>query len=291
MNVVLSMDRARHNNADSLELGFRVVDELSTDMRDIPNPRQRERRRRGSASTKEYAEGRPEDPSRMDILERSITALARSVEHMHIGREPPHTDRNFRPETPRYPTTPFSRQDREAFVHDYMGLERMDMPQLEGKHTTNEVLTEKKIPKPFMFIEKFGLDTLTKKMNHRANITAQEYVNAFVRMLWDPRARDAAALPFELAHLKDVTTDIVTRHWSSVRSWAQCVFDSIDNGAYDWPAFSRSRTIGFACRSAAHHSMRPHLKAPPAHARHCAWIIIISAVRMVGNICTTSRMV
>ena len=60
-------------------------------------------------------------------------------------------------------------------------------------------------------------------------------MNAFVCMLCDPRARDMAALPYQLAHLKDVTTDIVARPWSAVHSWTQCVFDSIDSSTYNWP--------------------------------------------------------
>ena len=232
------MERGRNFNPDSLEMGFRVVDEVgsqTTTDREVEFRRRDRQQRRDSSSTREYGDTRVEDPSRMDAIERSITALARSVEHLRVNRE--HSQRpepSRLLETPRYPTTPFSRHDRDAYVNDYMTREKMEIPSQEGKHTC-DILTERKIPKPYMFIEKFGLDTLKKKMDYRSNITAQEYVNSFVRMLCDPRARDMAALPFQLAHLKDVTTDIVTRPWSAVRSWTQCVFDSIDSSAYSWP--------------------------------------------------------
>ena len=218
---------------DLLERGYRVVDEIGSstiDARDMQDHRRQDRRRRDSISTREYADGRPEDPTRMEVIERSIASLARSVENMRTSGHPNPHRRESRP----VPTTPFSRHDRDAYVQDFISKETMEIPMYEGRQLAHDPIVDKAIPKPYMFIEKFGLDTIKKKMDYRSSMTANEYVNAYVRMLCDNRVRDSTTLAQQLAHLKDVTTDIIARPWSAVRSWSQCVFDSIENSTYTW---------------------------------------------------------
>ena len=53
-------------------------------------------------------------------------------------------------------------------------------------------------------------------------------------MLSDPRARNTLDLPHQIAHLHDVTTDIMNRHWPSVRQWSHFVFDEIEKGTFLW---------------------------------------------------------
>ena len=83
------------------------------------------------------------------------------------------------------------------------------------------------IPKPYMFVKKLSGASLPKKQDYRPNITANEYVNAFVAMLCDHRARDSLN---QMKHLHDVTTDILTRPWPSVREWSQSIFDEVEKG-------------------------------------------------------------
>ena len=116
------MDRGKSYNVDALQLGFRVEDEVgsqNTIDREVDCRRRHRRQRRDSASKREYGDHKTEDPSRLEVIERSITALAKSVEHMRLDRTwhgRPEPSRLL--ETPRYPTMPFSSQDRDAYVTD-----------------------------------------------------------------------------------------------------------------------------------------------------------------------------
>ena len=109
-------------------------------------------------------------------------------------------------------------------------------------------------------------------------------MNAFVCMLYDPRARDMASLHYQFAHLKDVTTDIVARPWSAVHSWTQCVFDSIDSSTYNWPNAQQIQN-----NSDWPSMARPstsHRRAREKNMRSCVWTSTASAVHLAVNLST-----
>ena len=208
----------RRNRAGGLAgRGYLVTDEVGSTSTMGENLYRRE-----SVSTRGYIHER-EDPStrRFEAIERSLALVLERMEGQRMAST----------------THGHSRQnggDREAFVRDHLARENMEVPQYEGKLYTTDMFVKKLIPKPYMFIQKPSLSNMKKKLEYRGSVSAQEYVAAFVRMLSDHRARDPSILVHQIAHLRDVTQDIINFSWPSVREWSHCVFDSIERGDYFW---------------------------------------------------------
>ena len=254
---------------DNLDSAFRLVDEIGGSLAGAaarPPPSLRH----DSVSTRPYNDNRNDGTEgRMDAMERSLSAMARSLQEMRISREqnpPPPPLGRYRHYSDR---GHLSRQDPDDFVRDHLQRERMDMPNFEGKQYAGDIFTTRLIPKPYMFVKKLSSASLRKKQNYRPNITASEYVNAFIAMLCDYRAREPADILNQLKHLHDVTTDIMTRPWHSVREWSQSVFDEIEKGDLTWNDFSSIQfarcCLSFIGAASAHDSTAatPQSSNPP----------------------------
>ena len=216
---------------ESLDSAFRTVDEIGSTMDFRAHPRHE------SVSTKPYGEDeRHVNPdSRMDAMERSLADMARAIREMRINQPDQPAPRSGRDrhwsERAAFPRSPAREED---FVREFLAKEKMDIPNYDGKQYAGDIFITRLIPKPYMFVKKLSSASLKKKQDYRPNITANEYVNAFIAMLCDHRARDPADLLHQLRHLHDVSTDALTRPWVNVRDWSQSVFDEIEKGNLAW---------------------------------------------------------
>ena len=226
--------------AGILELGgarYKILDELAH------TPHRRDHYA-DSETTRPYSHGQdqPTDASRrVDIMERTLSELVNRIDDMTVSR-----DAGAR----RPPLQ--SACTQEAFVRAHMQRERMDIPAQEGKNDIADFFIRNPIPKPYMFVEKPELNCAKKKLEYRQNITANEYIHAYVAMICDMRARDPAVLLQQLRHLRDVAHDITKFQWPTVRAWTQGVFDSVEKGLYSWDDTQSIQNDRFLALRASH---------------------------------------
>ena len=161
--AVVSENRERSGAAaaarlDNLDSALRLVDEIGGS---IAAATARPSLRHDSDSTKPYGEdGRQESSETcMDAMERSLSAMARSLQKMHLVREqPPQTRHRHCSDRVHQP-----RQDPDDFVRDYLHREKMDMQNFEGKQYAGDIFTTRLIPKPYMFVKRMSSVSLREK--------------------------------------------------------------------------------------------------------------------------------
>ena len=200
---------------------FRVIDAIRSDvvMDDM------HRRSEDLASTMGYEHGEPiREPSsdqRMDTLERAMTALVLKVDRALDNRASTPVEDHCRPQPSH---------DRDSYVRAHLDRDILDIPTQEGKHLVGDIFVQKLIPKPYMFVDHLEGKSLKQKQDYRAHMTLFEYINGFISMLCDTRARYKLDFMDQIAHLRDVTEDIITCKWPSVRQWSNLIFDLIEKG-------------------------------------------------------------
>ena len=204
------------------EDAFRVIDDIRSDFNthdELPRPRD------DLASSRGYSHDEARD-QRMDSLERAILTLTVKMDSMLENRTSTPTFQNGgRPPVP---------QDRDVYVRAHMDRERLEIPNQDGKAMAGDIFTHKLIPKPHMFIDRLEGKTMKQKQEYRGNMTRMEYINGFVSMLCDPRARADIDFVRQFEHLRDVTEDCVTCTWQSVHQWSCLIFDLVEKGRISW---------------------------------------------------------
>ena len=105
--------------------------------------------------------------------------------------------------------------DRDTFKRQHLDKERFDIPAQDGKHMAGDIYVHKLIPKPYMFVDHLEGKSLKQIQDYKDNVTALEYVNV--------------DFMDQLAHLRDVTEDIVMCTWES-----NLIFDLVEKGHITW---------------------------------------------------------
>ena len=217
----MSLQRGKSDRMTSAQLdrlmeedAFRVIDDIRSEA-DLP------RARNGDAEmTREYSNEQRD--SRMDSMERMMAQLAVRIDLALDRRASTPVEPSWRP------------SDRETYVRAHMERERLEIPPQEGKGLAGDIFVQKLIPKPHMFIDKLEGKTLRQKQDYREAMTLPEYLNGYVSMLCDPRARSELEFMDQIAHLRDVTEDAITCTWPSVRRWSCLIFDLVEKGRISW---------------------------------------------------------
>ena len=104
----------------------------------------------------------------------------------------------------------------------------------DGKGIVSDIYVRNLSPKPYMYLERPGLNTVRKKLDARQTMTYQEYVHAYLKLMRDPRANQSHLIYFHLEHLHNIAEDALKREWAPIRAWSQKVFDDIEKGSYTW---------------------------------------------------------
>ena len=191
---------------------------------------------------------------RVDILEDQVRGVRQDVASIHhkldrlvdvaTARQPT-LQRASTPAPHRAPTEPnhyrdqypppralVTEENRDGYVDYYSRADRFQPPVNKGKR--DQMDTEPKICKPYMYIIRETCQTMKQKLEVRCELSALEYTNALIKLLMDPQGADPEDRPHIMRHLRDVTHDAMERPWSAVRKWSQSVFDSVELGDFCW---------------------------------------------------------
>lgn len=88
--------------------------------------------------------------------------------------------------------------------------------------------------KPYMFIEREGVQTIRQKLDLRASLSMIEYISCTLALLRETDAYSANDLHDIIRHLGAVAIDAMVRPWPSVRRWSQHIWDLIERGRCKW---------------------------------------------------------
>ena len=121
------------------------------------------------------------------------------------------------------------------YVMEQLRREEFAVPRNdEGKGLASDMFIRELIPKPYMYLDRPGISTLTKKLDVRDTMTFHEYLICMIKMIRDPRADNQGLLDNHLEHLQQVIQDAAARDWPSVRRWSQSTFDAVEKGSASW---------------------------------------------------------
>ena len=104
----------------------------------------------------------------------------------------------------------------------------------DGKGFTNDIFNKTLAPKPFMYLDRPGVNTIKKKLEQRETMTYKEYMLAYLKMTRDPRAGQSQLIYYHMEHLQHIAEDALKRDWVVVRAWSQNTLDEIEKGTYSW---------------------------------------------------------
>ena len=126
-------------------------------------------------------------------------------------------------------------QTYSDYVAHQLQQEDFTVPRSDhGKAMYPDIFVNNLAPKPYMFIERPGVNTMKKKLELRDSLPFNEYMAAYLRMIRDPRADQEHLNEFHVEHLQQVCEDSMKRDWPMVRRWSQATLDDIEKGKYGW---------------------------------------------------------
>ena len=199
--------------------------------------------------------------ARMEVMERNMATIAQTLQELRLNQDQRPVTNHASRGRHLSERAPASRHhhSQDDFVRDHVARERMEILSYEGKQYAGDIFTMQLIPKPYMFVKKLSGNSLKKKQDYRQNITATEYVDAFMAMLCDYRAREPADLFNQMKHLHDVTTDIMSCPWPSIR---KCHSLSLMRSRKErWRGGKKRHSVCalpvFLCRHITHRQCRP----------------------------------
>ena len=128
--------------------------------------------------------------------------------------------------------------NRDGYVDMQLRKESLKHEKIDGKsHFLNDLLNDNLIAKPYMFLERPGLNTLKDKLAVRISLGSNEYINALIALLMEGGAVEHEDSAHVLRHLHEVSTDSMARKWEPVRTWSQRVFDLVEKKKIKWDEY------------------------------------------------------
>lgn len=122
-------------------------------------------------------------------------------------------------------------ENRDGRVDHVMSREEYRPIAQGGKHN---IAVDNEMPKPYMYLEREGLQTVKQRLDVRNSITSNEYIHASLSLLRDTESYDPSHREHIFNHIHDVSADILVRPWAAVRRWTQYVWDSVSKGKCKW---------------------------------------------------------
>lgn len=116
---------------------------------------------------------------------------------------------------------------------DYL-LAREDFRPVSNSGKPSHLVNDVGISKPYMFMEREGLETVKQKLEARNSMSALEYINASLLLLQDKSAYEPRDRELILKHILAVSTDALAGPWPDVRRWSQYIWDQVDKGRCTW---------------------------------------------------------
>lgn len=169
-------------------------------------------------------------PPRRQTQSRSAASTGHSIEH---------GDRVAAPAAPVLaplcplpaPATLVAEQNKEGALDLLMSRQNFKPSANAGKRVS---YGESGMPKPYMFLEREGLQTNRQRLDLRCAMTSDEYIYCVLALLHEKDSCQHEDRDDILAHLFAVVTDILNRPWPAVRRWTQYVWDSVERGRCKW---------------------------------------------------------
>lgn len=142
---------------------------------------------------------------------------------------PVHNTPMRRPAPMPTPTQIVREQNRDGYIDTQMEREEYNAGQINGKPGTDGAFV-----KPYMYLDREGIQTERQKLDVRATMTYHEYVCCLLSLLHDNKSHDIEDRQYILAHFHAVAIDAITMPWPNVRRWTQQVWDHIEKGRCKW---------------------------------------------------------
>lgn len=120
------------------------------------------------------------------------------------------------------PAVLVAEQNAEGGLDRLMSRQNFKPSENKGKRVS---YGENGMPKPYMFLEREGLQTNRQKLDVRCSMTSDEYMYCVLALLHDNDSSQPEDRDHILAHVFAVATDIITRPWPAVRRWTQSVWE------------------------------------------------------------------
>lgn len=121
-------------------------------------------------------------------------------------------------------------ENRDGLIDNLMAREDYAGISTQGKPANNEPL----FMKPYMFIEREGVQTIRQKLDLRASLSMIEYISCTLSLLRDSDAYSHSDLHDIIRHLGAVAIDAMVRPWPNVRRWSQHIWDLVERGKCRW---------------------------------------------------------
>ena len=121
----------------------------------------------------------------------------------------------------------------DEYVLEHLRREEFYAPRADdSKGFSNDIFTTVLAPKPYTYHNRPGVNTIHKKLEVRESMTNPDYMLAYLKMVRDPRAKQAHLVYYFMEQL--LAEDALLRHWGVARAWSQNTLDEIERGTYTW---------------------------------------------------------
>lgn len=181
----------------------------------------------------------------MNLLQDSLAQSRESTNSSHMRQMSHHespapmtrlVDDRASPPRPRVDSLPPPAQLRaeenvDGELDRMFSREEFRVNPTSGK---NQLCSEGQIVKPYMYLERAGVQTLKQKLDMRESMSPLEYLSASLRLVHDPSACRPSDRDHILRHVMAVSVDALTRPWAGVRNWTQTIWDSVEKGWCSW---------------------------------------------------------
>lgn len=167
------------------------------------------------------------------------TSAGRVHATQHAGRTPQHDTTPVSAAPPALaplcplpgPAALVAEQNREGALDSLMSRQNFKPSDNNGKRVS---YGDCGMPKPYMFLEREGLQTNRQKLDVRCAMTSDEYMYCALALLHEKDSHQPEDKNDILLHVFAVATDILTRPWPAVRRWTNYVWDSVEKGRCKW---------------------------------------------------------
>lgn len=92
--------------------------------------------------------------------------------------------------------------------------------------------------KPYMYLDREGIQTVHQKLDIRATMTYHEYVSCLLPLIHDTTAFCSSECDDIIRHFHAVAVHAIVHPWPSVRTWTQLIWDHVEKGTCKWSSYT-----------------------------------------------------
>lgn len=122
-------------------------------------------------------------------------------------------------------------ENRDGYIDSLLAREDYAGESTQGK---TPCTSDNVFMKPYMFIEREGIQTTRQKLELRSSLSMVEYMSCSLALLQDKDAYSEGDLHDIIKHLGAVAIDAMVQPWPNVRRWSQHIWDLVERGKCRW---------------------------------------------------------